>query len=135
MLKMVALFKFKAGMTRPEGIEYYETRHVPLINEVLPHYFRDYRRSYPIPDSMFFPDHMEGTPPSPPPFDVMTELWFDSRAEYDALSVAMADPAIGPRIAADEANFFDRSSMVMFLVDERRSPPADLKPLAQQALA
>lgn len=31
MVKMVAMFRFKPGLTREEGIQYYETRHVPLI--------------------------------------------------------------------------------------------------------
>ena len=121
MIKLVALFKFKQGMSREEGIEYYETRHVPLICEVLPKFFNDYRRSYIIPDSMFFPDHMEGTPPPPPAFDMMTELWIESQEKYDEMVAAMADPQIGDRVAHDEANFLDRKSMTMFLVDERRT--------------
>ena len=128
MLKMVALFRFKPGMTREEGITYYETRHVPLINEVLPNFFRDYRRSFVVPDSLFFPEHMEGAPPPAPQFDVMTELWFDSMEQYEAMGKAMADPAIGERVAQDEANFLDRQSMTMFMVDERRSPAITLRP-------
>ena len=74
---------------------------------------------------MFFPEHMEGAPP-PPSFDMMTELWLEDQAQYDAMAAAMADAAIGPRIVADEVNFLDRSSKVMFLVDERCSPAGDL---------
>ncbi len=127
MLKMVALFRFKPGMSRADGIRYYETRHVPLICELFPGFFLDYRRSYPEPGTMFFPDHMEGVAPPPPLFDVMTELWMESRERYDEMGAMMADPAIGSRVAADEAEFFDRSSMVMFLVDERRTSAHDLK--------
>jgi uncharacterized protein (TIGR02118 family) len=119
MIKMVALFKKKPGMSREDFIEYYETRHVPLILEVLPDTFKDYRRSYILFDQMFFPEHMEGTPPAPPQFDMMTELWMESREKFDEMNAAMSDPAIGDRVAKDEANFLDRSSMVMFLVDER----------------
>ena len=122
MIKLVALFRFKPGMSREDAIEYYERRHVPLIGEVLPGFFTDYRRSYIIPDSMFFPDHMEGTPPPPPAFDMMTEIWFESREKYDEMASVMADPEIGERVARDEANFLDRRSMTMFLVDERRTP-------------
>lgn len=128
MIKLVACFRFKPGMSREDGIRYYETRHVPLINEVLPLHFADYRRNYNVPNSMFFPEHMEGAPPPPPGFDMMTELWMEDQAQYDAMTAAMADPAVGPRVAADEANFLDRSSMMMFLVDERRSPANDLAP-------
>jgi uncharacterized protein (TIGR02118 family) len=121
MMKMVALFKKKAGMSREDFIHYYETKHVPLILEVLPDTFKDYRRNYILFDQMFFPDHMEGTPPPPPPFDMMTELWMESREKFDEMNAAMSDPVIGDRVAKDEANFLDRSSMVMFLVDERVS--------------
>ena len=126
MLKMVALFRFKPGLSREEGIDYYETRHVPLICEMLPGFFLDYRRSYPEPDAMFFPDHLDGAPPAPPPFDVITELWLESRAKFDEMGARMADPAMGARVAEDEAQFLDRSSMVMFLVDEKQTPVADL---------
>ena len=126
MLKMVALFRFKPGLGRAAGIEYYETRHVPLICALLPGYFLDYRRSFPEPGTMFFPDHMEGAPPPAPAFDVMTELWLESREKYDEMGTKMADPAIGPLIANDEAQFLDRSSMIMFLVDERRTPAGEL---------
>lgn len=122
MLKMVALFRFKPGLSREDGIRYYETRHVPLICELLPGFFLDYRRSYPEPGTMFFPDHMKGAPAPGPSFDVMTELWMESRAKYDEMGAKMADPEIGRRVAEDEAQFFDRSSMVMFLVDERQTP-------------
>lgn len=125
MIKMVALFRFKPGLSREEGMRYYETRHVPLICELLPGFFLDYRRSYPTPGEIFFPDHMQGIPP-PPPFDVMTELWIESREKFDEMNGKMADPAIGPRVASDEAQFFDHSSMVMFLVDERCSKASDL---------
>ena len=121
MLKMVALFRFKPGLSREEGMRYYETRHVPLICELLPGFFLDYRRSYPELDAMFFPDHIDGAPPAPPAFDVMTELWLESRAKFDEMGARMADPALGARVAEDEAQFLDRSSMVMFLVDERRT--------------
>ncbi len=133
MLKMVALFRFKPGLSREDGIRYYETRHVPLICELLPGFFLDYRRSYPDQGPMFFPDHMAGTPPPPPPFDVMTELWMESRQKYEEMGARMADPEIGRRVAEDEAQFFDRSSMVMFLVDERRTPAADLTAGAKRA--
>ncbi len=135
MLKMVALFRFKPGLTREDGIRYYETRHVPLICELMPGLFLDYRRSYLEPGTMFFPDHMEGAAPPPPSFDVMTELWMHSRAEYEAIGAKMANPEIGRRVAEDEAQFLDRSSMVMFLVDERQTSADQLKAGAKRVPA
>jgi hypothetical protein len=37
----------------------------------------------------------------------------------ETTSNATADPAVGDRIKRDEENFLDRTSMTMFLVDER----------------
>ena len=125
MLKMVALFRFKPGLSREEGMRYYETRHVPLICELLPGIFTEYRRSYTEPGTMFFPAHMEGAPPSPPPFDIMTELWME-REKYDEMNAKMADPDLGCRVAEDEAQCLDRSAMVMFLVDERQTSTEQL---------
>lgn len=120
MIKLVALFKFKPGLAREEGIAYYEERHVPLILELFPDHFVDYRRNYFMLDQLVVPDHVDAAPP-PPISDMMTELWFESRKRYEAMIAAMGDPAIGDRVAADEANFLDRASMTMFLVDERRT--------------
>jgi hypothetical protein len=99
---------------------------VPLICELLPGFFLDYRRSYPEPGTMFFPDHMEGAPPDGPPFDVITELWMESRQKLDEMGAKMADPEIGTRVADDEKQFLDRTSMIMFLVDERQTSREDL---------
>lgn len=122
MIKLVALFKFKPGLSRKDGIDYYENRHVPMILELFPDHFIDYRRNYFELDRLVVPEHVDAPPP-PPASDMMTELWFESQERYDAMIAAMGDPAIGARVAADEANFLDRSSLTMFLVDERRTPP------------
>lgn len=120
MVKLVALFKFKPGLSRAEAIDYYENRHVPLILKLFPDHFVDYRRNYFEPD-LLVPGHVS-TPPPPRDSDMMTELWFESRERFDAMISAMGDPAIGDRVAADEANFLDRTSMTMFLVSEHRTP-------------
>ena len=51
MVKMIALLRRKAGMSREDFIQYYETKHVPLI---LKHVkiMADYRRSYVVPGNM-----------------------------------------------------------------------------------
>ncbi|WP_419827188.1 hypothetical protein [Sphingomonas sp.] len=55
--------------------------------------------------------------------------------KYEALGAKMADPAIGPRVAEDEARFFGRNSMMMFLVDERGTSPEDRTAGAKRAPA
>ena len=127
MIKLILLLKFKSGMSQKEGISYYEKDHVPLILRTFPGFILDYRRNYVLFDSMFLPKHMEGPPPAPPPFDIITELWFESREVYERITAAMADPVLGDEIARDEAKFLDRTSMTMFLVEEHCTPKVDLK--------
>ena len=57
-----------------------------------------------------------------PDFDVLTELWFDDQAAFDAAMAAFAEPGNAARIAADEENVFDRSCTMFFLATERGAP-------------
>lgn len=52
----------------------------------------------------------------PEDFDVITELEFASRADYDAWAAEAYAPASG--IAADEANFLDRSRTRSYPVEQ-----------------
>lgn len=108
-VKFLAFLKAKAGIPRERFIEYYETRHVPLILDVMPGVV-DYRRNY-------LPEGTAG-------FDVVSEIWF---ADRDALSRATAlatAPAAARRIAEDEENFLDRTASVFSFPDERGGPVA-----------
>lgn len=118
MLKMIALLSRKPGMSLEDFRDYYENRHVPLINSIATG-TREYRRSY-IDFSTVFTGGLAGAPSAPwtPDFDVITELWYDSA---DAMAKARAElmrPENAQRIAADEENFLDRNSKRMFMVDE-----------------
>jgi hypothetical protein len=117
-MKILCFLKRKAGLSRAEFIDYYERRHVKLVAELLP-FYTDYKRNFIEPDEVYAPEHLENKAQAAPPFDVVTELTFASRAMYDRMLAALADPRIGPRIAADEDNVFDRSAMIIYTVDER----------------
>jgi uncharacterized protein (TIGR02118 family) len=54
-------------------------------------------------------------PPGVPEYDGIAELWFESRADYDAF---FADPEYAAKLAPDETNFVDRSSVAVYLVEE-----------------
>jgi uncharacterized protein (TIGR02118 family) len=120
MIKFVALLKKKDGMSREEFIDYYETKHVPLMSTLLPP-FKAYKRNYLIKDEMFVAGHTADASTTPPWFDVITEIWYESRKEYDAMGAMTEDPETGARIKRDEENFLDRGKITMFLVDERIS--------------
>lgn len=108
-IKLVAMFARRPDLSHEAFVERYETLHVPLVQKLLPP-FSDYRRSY-ISDA--------GTREKLG-CDVITEAWFDEKPAYEAVTKAMADPAIAAAIAQDEAEFIDRERMVTFAVEEHR---------------
>lgn len=112
MFKAIALLKCKEGLSRAEFIHYYETRHVPLILSHQPQ-IRDYRRNFINLEGAFI---YPGT--TAPDFDVVTELWFDSRAAYDEALAVITRKDVAEIIARDEENFLDRSKTRFFTVDE-----------------
>ena len=110
MYKCISLLKRKPGMSRSELIHYYETRHAPLIRSLLPQ-IREYRRN--------FIDHEDPTNVgAEPDFDVVTEIWFDDRASYEAFMALGQQADIFRQIAEDEENVFDRSATRLFVVEE-----------------
>lgn len=113
--KVVSLLKARADIDRARFVEYYETRHAPLILELMPNILA-YRRNYVSAEGGFA---FEETPPFD--YDSVTEIWFRDRAAYDeALSVLMR-PANAARLAADEEQFLDRAKTRLMVVDERAS--------------
>ncbi|HTV94986.1 MAG TPA: EthD domain-containing protein [Steroidobacteraceae bacterium] len=116
MIKNIAFLKCKAGLSREAFIEYYETKHAPLILAIAPQ-ISQYRRSYIIPSGAIV---MPGA--APLDFDVVTELWYPDRQAHRAAMAAFTLPANAERIARDEENLFDRSRTRFFEVEERRSP-------------
>jgi uncharacterized protein (TIGR02118 family) len=113
MFKVVALLTRKQGLSREAFVEYYETRHVPLIRSLFP-YIADYRRNYVDLTGAIIES---GT--TAPDFDSVTELWFHDRAGYEAMMKAHASSDAGPKVAQDEENFLDRSKTRFFIVEER----------------
>jgi hypothetical protein len=115
MYKSMALLKCKPELTREQFIDYYETRHAPLICALLPEVC-GYRRNF---------IHSEGAFLNPGAatrdYDVITELWFADRAAYEAAMERCANPETARRIAEVEEQFLDRSCTRMFVVDEHIS--------------
>jgi hypothetical protein len=106
----------KIGLSRNEFREYYESNHVPLALRLLP-FFSEYKRNYPDQNEKYAPVHVVNAA-AEPGFDVITEICFESRADYDRMLVALADPEIGRLMAEDEDKFIDRSCISMYLVEE-----------------
>lgn len=113
--KSIALLRRRPDLSHAEFVSYYEEHHAPLIRSLLPGII-EYRRNFVERAGAFVSDGA-----SPFDFDVITELWWETRADYDeAMAIATSDQ-VAVRIAADEINFLDRTGNRMFLVDERSS--------------
>ena len=113
--KVIALMKKRADLSRDRFMDYYERRHAPLILSLFPSIIA-YRRNFADFSGAF------ASPAAPFDFDVLTEIEFADRAGYDDMLARYGRPEVGGSIAADEANFLDRSFTRMFLVEERASP-------------
>jgi len=103
MTKLIAFLKSSPRLSREQVIEYYETRHVPLICSIMPGIL-DYRRNFlsePVGE-----------------FDIVTEVTFADQAAFDT-AMAAATAAMD-KIAEDESNFLDNSVTKLVLADERR---------------
>lgn len=115
MIKSIALLRRCADLSRDAFIDYYENNHAPLILSLMPGIV-EYRRNFALFEGAFVNEDA-----APFDFDVVTELWFADQAAYDAAIAVATAPDVAAKIAADEANFLDRSGTRMFVVEERRS--------------
>ena len=109
--KAMAVMAKKPGLSKAEFIDYYENHHMPLIKSMFD--IAEYRRSYVDLTGAILAPEVEK-----PDFDVVTELWFKTRADYEAMLAGPNDLEISKRIAEDEAHFLDRTKTRFFIVDE-----------------
>lgn len=107
MIKLVMLVSRRDGISFEAFRDHYEKVHAPLAQSKFSR-LRRYVRNYVAPDANQ-PD---------PPFDCMTELWFDDMA---ALQAQSAETRGDPELEADEALFMDKKRTCTFTVDEREA--------------
>ncbi len=123
-IKLIGLIRKKAGMSRDAFIRRYEDGHCPLALSVLTKdgkpAFAGYRRSFPKADAQ------RPIPAIPslriePFFDVMVEVWFWNEADFLHFQVHRSDPKVDAIVTEDEAQLFDRASIIMLAVEEHVS--------------
>ena len=115
MFKTVCLLKRRDGMSFADFQDYYENHHRKIGEKVLPHgvrYMRRYLHGFPNPVTGEVPE-LE--------FDVLTEMWFDDEAAFEAAMAALSEPAIAAEIAEDEERLFDRSKIRFCTIEEHES--------------
>ena len=110
--KILLTMKRRPGMSVEAFRDYYEQQHAPLAarySSGLLRYVRSYLDPHP---------HPETGMPSEPPYDVITELWFDDEATYRGTLEYLTTSTMPPEIIEDEKKLFDRSSFAIYTVVE-----------------
>jgi hypothetical protein len=111
MFRVFGFLSKKAGLSMPEFIDHYETKHVPLICSLAPTPLV-YKRRY------LSPSEKLTTRGGEVDFDVITELAFADRVAFDAWMAALAKPEASALVVADEARFLDRTRTRAYVIDE-----------------
>lgn len=116
VLKLIFLFKRRPGMSTAEFRDYYESRHAKLGERAMPGVLR-YIRRYVQPERN--PITLEEIEL---PFDVVTEIWAESRAHWNAMQADLAGGELIREILADEKRLFAEDPYPVFTVEEADSP-------------
>jgi uncharacterized protein (TIGR02118 family) len=110
MFKAAALLKRKKGMTMPEFIHHYETVHALLAVKGVPSlkkYVRHFLTS--VGNDEYGVSEL--------PYDAITEIWFDDRADFERGMAELVAPATRAAITADEVNLFEKD-LIRFVTFE-----------------
>ena len=111
MFKVFGFLTKKDGLRTQEFIDYYESKHVPLICSLAP-VPTVYKRRYLVGERLT----AEGGEVD---FDVMTELVFADRRGFDIWMAELAKPGVGARIVEDEEKFLNRARTRAYVIEER----------------
>ena len=119
MFKAIVMIKRKPGMSMEEFIDYYEARHAPLGASKVPNmkrYVRHFIRPYG--NAVYGQD-------AEPPYDVLTEIWFDDEADFARGMAMLTEPETAAIIGADEEKLFDKSSIRFMIMEDHETvmPP------------
>jgi hypothetical protein len=117
MLKALVFLKKRPDISREAFISYYENHHSKLVRRLLPS-IGEYRRNYLQLEGKGLRAHGEVPKQEHPGFDVVTEIWFKDKADWDTFLQTIARPEVAAEIAADELNFLDRANNRLVAVDE-----------------
>lgn len=120
MFKLVLTMKRRAGMTFDQFMNYYHDHHLPNVLAILPPSTNGatlHRRNFIMRDDPFLDVIGDRRADANPPFDVITEIEFETREDaLDAMQV-MFDTKYIDQIKADEANFLDPQSIKFYVAE------------------
>lgn len=110
--KILLLMKRRPSMSVEAFRDYYENQHIPLCSKYMAGVSR-YIRRYLVPQP-----HAESGRNEELPYDVVTELWFEDEATWQATVEYIANNVMPDEVVEDEKNLFDRPTMRMATVVE-----------------
>ena len=121
----MVLWQKRAGdITPTEFKSAYERDYVPVLLGI----FRSvdaFTRNYIDHDRRYQPEHIKDVKPAPP-VDVLSELSFGTRADYDRAIQALGDPDVAEQLRKAEAELIDAGATQIFAVDEHVTPDSRL---------
>lgn len=107
--KILLFLKRRPGMSVQEFRDYYENTHVKLAEKYSAGLLRYFRR------------YIDPVGVDELPFDVITELWIEDRAAFEAIAAFTAKNQPPPEVLEDEKRLFDRSKSRVATVVEIES--------------
>ena len=115
MFKAIAMIKRKPGTTMEQLIHHYESKHAVLAMERVPN-LKKYVRHYlhPYGNNVYGQDQEA-------PYDVITEIWFDDREDFEKAMAYLTEPETAAIIGEDEERVFDRSSIRFMTLEDHET--------------
>jgi hypothetical protein len=110
MFKIFGFLTKKDGLGMQEFIDYYESKHVPLVCSLAP-VPTVYKRRYLVGERLT-------TEGGEVDFDVMTELVFVDRPAFDAWMAELSKPGVGALLVEDEEKFLNRARTRAYVFEE-----------------
>lgn len=124
MFKIILTIKRRAGMTLEQFKTYYHEHHLPNVFAILPQSPNGatvHRRNFIMRDDPFLDAIGDGRADANPPFDVITEIEFETREDAHEAMRVMFDKQYIDKIKADEANFIDPGSINFYVTEVHES--------------
>jgi hypothetical protein len=112
MFKVIAYVTRKPGISRDEFKRGYESMLVPHMRKTFPQIAK-YKRNYVDPSVAII---VPGA--TLPAIDSVTEIWYQTRADFDSMMNAFSDPKVFATVDAIEEKFLDRSKTCVVMVEE-----------------
>jgi uncharacterized protein (TIGR02118 family) len=122
VFKVMVMIKRKPGMKMEDFIAYYENNHAPLGASKVPNlkrYVRHFIRPY---GNEIYSADSESS------YDVLTEIWFDDKADFERGMAYLTEPETAAIIGADEENLFDKSSIRFMLMEDHETDLDSVSP-------